>query len=92
MNIISKLTNPPPAPASGGHYAEASFVIATIGGNLIQLNVGRIRRMRRLLENGLFGEQSLREIASVVTLLAKTIVTQSRKLGKSLCRVKTYPS
>jgi len=29
MNIIAKLTNPPPTPASGGHYAEASSVIAT---------------------------------------------------------------
>jgi len=29
MNIMAKLTNPPPAPASGGHYAETSSVIAT---------------------------------------------------------------
>ena len=37
MNIIAKLTNQPPAPASGGHYAEAFFVITTE-----PLNLGKL--------------------------------------------------
>jgi hypothetical protein len=57
MNIISKLTNPPPAPASGGHYAEASFAIA--------------KRLSAVVAISIIPAND--EIASVVTLPPKKL-------------------